>query len=496
MKKKSWIVFIPVFFMLFLQGCKQIDADVEGKIAAPKVNTLYLNGSYNIESYKSVKDSEKEIKELRNYIGKKVFISEESAIFGDEVREDPQYKVKNVSARDFFLNKYKTSPNVLGISADKIEIISITSNDQLFYDFIRIDDKNLIVHIDAGFLYLKKYSNVVDSKDINKSELKSEVSLSNAANKEDKLLRSGVLIGLRSDDAANNGLPSYRTLWIASSNRELKPVLEMPQLFVPRTTGFWEVGSEQKSLGGKSITSIYAKSVINLTKGESLVKTNELPLVNGIRSILFVGNDYIGTEFNIKDKKIDKLQVLPVDNIKSGKGINISDVVSGNAKELLLRSSEVYLLSQSKDKVEKLEKEPKMDNFTLIRKNGHWAMVGRLNYSKPEENSIYDEFSINIATPAKLISYDELCVPWNQIKTRLPEAIDAYTSPNKDIAILYAQNYIYIYSIQSGVLSDKPLRKLKIQEGEKVIMAEWAIGEYSEKWDETVKNRAVKFRDE
>lgn len=496
MSKKSWIVFIPMFFMLFLQGCKQIDTDIEGKISAPKVSTLYLNGSFNIDNYKSVKDSEKEKKELSSYIGKKVFISDKTTILADEVCENPQYKVRNVSARDYFLNKYKINPNVLGITADKIEVISVTSSDRLFYDFVKIDENNIIVHIDAGFLYLKKYSDVVDSKDINTSGLKNEVNLSNTVTKEDKLLRSGVLIGLRSDDAANNGLPSYRTLWIASNNKELKPVLEMPQLFVPRATGFWEVGSEQKSVGGKNITSIYAKSVINLTKGEAIVKTNELPLVNGARSILFVGNDYIGTEITNKAKNISRLQVLPIDNIKSGKGINISDVVSGNAKEILLRSSEAYILSQDKDKIAKLEKEPGMDNFTLNRRNGHWSMMGRLNYIKPEENSIYDEFSINIATPSKLISYDELCVPWNQIKARLPEAIDAYTSPNKDIAILYAQNYIYIYSIQNGTLSDKPLRKLKIQEGEKVIMAEWAIGEYSEKWNETVKNRAIKFRDE
>jgi hypothetical protein len=478
--------------MLFLQGCKQIDADIEGKIAAPKVSTQYLNGSYNIESYKSAKDSENGIKELEKYIGKKAFISEKKAVLGDEICENPQYKVKNVSAHDLFLNKYKISPNTLDVTDDKVEVISIASNDQPFYDFVKIDDNNLIVHIDAGFLYLKKYSDVVDLKDMNKTELKDESSSSNAASKEDKLLRSGVLIGLRSD----NGGTSYRTVWIASKNKELKPILVMPQLFVPRGNGFWEVGSEQKSVGDKSITSIYAKSVINLSKGESLVKKNELLLTSGMRSILFVGNNYIGTEYTNKPKNINSLQVLPIDNIKSGKGINISDVVSGNAKELLLRSSEAYLLSQDKDKAEQLEKEPKMDNFTLSRKNGHWFMVGRLNYVKPNENSLYEEFSVNIATPPKLIIYDELCVPWNQIKARQPEATDAYTSPNKDIAILCAKNYMYIYSVQNGILSDKPLGKVKIQENEKVVMAEWAIGEYSEKWDETVKNRAIILREE
>lgn len=496
MSKKSWIIFIPIMFMLLLQGCKQIDADIESKIAAPKVSTQYLNGSYNIERYKSVKDNEKEIKELEKYIGKKAFISEKKAILGDEICENPQYKVKNVSARDLFLNKYKISPNILGVTDDKIEVISIASNDQPFYDFVKIDDKNLIVHIDAGFLFLKKYSDEVASNDINKAELKNDGSSSNTASKEDKLLRSGVLIGLRKDNDGNNGGPSYRTIWIASKNKDINPILVMPQLFVPRGNGFWEVGAEQKSVVGKSIASIYAKSVINLSRGEALVKKNELPLTGGSRSILFVGNNYIGIENTNKSKNISRLQVLPIDNIQNGKGILISDVVSGNAKDLLLKSSEAYLLSLDKEKAEQLERESKMDNFTLSRRNGHWVMVGRLNYIKPNDNSVYEEFNINIVTPAKLIVYDDLCVPWNQIKARQPEATDAYTSPNKDIAVVCAKNYIYIYSIQNGNLSDKLLGKVKIQENEKVIMAEWATGEYSEKWEETVKNRAIVLSEE
>jgi hypothetical protein len=82
------------------------------------------------------------------------------------------------------------------------------------------------------------------------------------------------------------------------------------------------------------------------------------------------------------------------------------------------------------------------------------------------------------------VSFDILCVLWNAIKDRVPDAVDAYTSPNKDMAVILSSSKLFIYSIKNGELGKKPLAKLKLAQGDSVIMAEWGMGWYVDKWEE------------
>ena len=50
---------------------------------------------------------------------------------------EPIFKIKNVNTWDYLLYQYKTSPDFLNIDKDKIQIVSIMSKDQFFYEFIK-----------------------------------------------------------------------------------------------------------------------------------------------------------------------------------------------------------------------------------------------------------------------------------------------------------------------------------------------------------------------
>jgi hypothetical protein len=41
-----------------------------------------------------------------------------------------------------------------------------------------------------------------------------------------------------------------------------------------------------------------------------------------------------------------------------------------------------------------------------------------------------------------------------------------------------------IFRINNGSISDKPIERIKLNSGEKVVMAEWALGKYSLLWEE------------
>ena len=94
------------------------------------------------------------------------------------------------------------------------------------------------------------------------------------------------------------------------------------------------------------------------------------------------------------------------------------------------------------------------------------------------------ESDTNVIPSSKLLMYDSLSVPWSSIKDKVPDAVDAFTSPNKDIAVIVCNSKIEIYSILNGKLSDKPItNNISIDTGASVVMAEWGENQYTDTWE-------------
>lgn len=78
---------------------------------------------------------------------------------------------------------------------------------------------------------------------------------------------------------------------------------------------------------------------------------------------------------------------------------------------------------------------------------------------------------------------------------KVPEAIDAFTSPNDDIIVILTHNNILVYLIDEGEIADIPVAKIKLKTAERVVMAEWAIGRYPVLWEEEfLKNEATPIK--
>ena len=125
------------------------------------------------------------------------------------------------------------------------------------------------------------------------------------------------------------------------------------------------------------------------------------------------------------------------------------------------------------------------ESFGLVRRNGYWIMKGRINYEL-EEKELYKDYNIKTIPPKELVNYDELFIPWSKIKAKVPNAIDAFTSPNKDIIIIETRNNLLIYSIHENEISNNELGKIKKDSSETIIMAEWSSGRYTNLWEEEV----------
>ncbi len=467
---------IGIFILPFiLSGCTSVEFNIEDTIKPPEIGNVSIQGTWRIEEYISIIKGQSALNEdeesnRKKYIGKEAVFDSEICAIGIELCTNPDYKIIRTAADTFLKSTYQINTESLGIKKEKVNVVTISTANKFFNQLIVTDDMTAYVYLENGFLVLNKISDYVDNK----------VKLSNvgkvADNKiseefeEDPLLRSGVLIGVRSADN------TYCTIWIYSKNREIKAVSYREQLLVPRAYGFWEVGGIQH-MNQRIYAVPFANSKLQL------IPTNEaadniLADKPGAK-ILFSGNDYIGIEYNLK------LNVLPIDNIRAGKEVKISDVLldsSFNVANEFKQARQDIVSSLDNDKLKNIVGEFDEGNFTLKRRNGHWILKSRLHFKEDYNGHKYEDFDLNLVVPSTLISYDEMDIPWNNIKSKLPWTIDAYMSPNKEIAILASRDSLNIYPVQKRNIVNKQLMKIPLSEGDSIIMAEWSTGKYADIW--------------
>lgn len=470
-------LFLTAALILGLTGCGSIEFDIENTIKPPLYDDLAVQGTWKIDGYISIvkerKNSQNTVEEIRkNYVGKAAMFDNELGAVGSDVCVNPVYRVIRTTADTFIQSKYRVDEDELGLQKDKVAVVTVTADSQPFYELIITEQMKAYAYLDNGFLVLSKASDKIDEELKEKSFGNVGMNINNGVYTEDPLLRSGVLIGIRSADN------TYRTLWVYSKNREIKNVKTGEQLVVPRARGFWEVGESSDNSTG----SIYAKP---FAEGVQLAGIQEQSRKNSMTEsqdtrIHFVGNDYIGIENN------SKFKVIPIDNISGGRGVRFSDISVENDPNAFEQSTKDFISTLPDSKGKNAVNGADEENFTLMRRNGHWILRSRIYYKEPVGNNKFEDFDLKLMVPPTLIHYDEMDIQWSEIKSILPWTTDAYMSPNKDISLLVSENSIGVYAVQKLNIINKQLAKITLAKGDSIVMAEWSIGKYADIWDNFV----------
>lgn len=469
---------ILILALCFLTvGCNSIDFDIEDSINPPEYDDMAIQGSWKIEGFVSTlpeaKVGEIDTENInRKYLDKWAIFDDEVAAVVSVTCVNPQYKIIRTTADSLMQNKYRIDGSKLGLGKQDVSMVNVYADNQLFYEVIVTDSKKAYIYIDNGFLVLSKTSEKVDSVLKNKSLENAGSNVGSGQYEEDPLLRSGILLGIRTVDN------TYRTVWIYSKNREINAVNDAKQLLVPRAKGFWRVGTIREN----NIYAIYAEPFgeENKTNKDIVEMLNgNLLRVNFDTQIQFIGNDYIGTESN------GDFKVYPVDTLKNGEPVPLSLISNKIAENAIEKSAADYISSLKGEASQKILSKTDEKNFTLIRRNGHWVMRSRLNYKQPYQKKFQD-FDLKLMVPTELISYDEMNIPWNDIKKKLPWTSDAFMSPNRDIVVLADKSSLSIYAIRNRTEIDRQLLKFQLSKGETIVMAEWSIGRFADLWDNFV----------
>lgn len=494
--KKNILLMGLIMLTLLISACGVDNMELSKNISAPKNINLPIEGRYIIEEYKFSTVSTMTEEDAQSYIGREAVFHEDVVSIGDNYCYEPNYKIKNVKTNEYLIYQYKTNPELLNIEEEEIQIVSISGTEQFFNDFIKLTEDTILVNIDGVFFYLRKAPDdlVMDMAEL--YSIPQEITLRTAEAESEQGVNSGILLGLKSLslEEERDGLENwnYRTIFIRSADKTIVSIQEMENILLPRMTGFWKVEVEREEIDGKvndkilaypinrgSDISIEVKDEVMLKMAHETIDSNKT-----IKNILFLGNDYISIE-NIyyRNKGQRYLELYPIDNIDEGTPVKISDILGEVGKKALIEGFNMDVVSRIKDSNKGLLNFiPKEDSFGLFRRNGLWILRGRANYIK-NGNYVYEDFNIPAIPSREIISYDDLYIPWKEIKAKKPEALDAFTSPNEDIIIIVTRNEIFIYPIENNTIGSEAIGKVQLHPGEKIIMAEWAIGRYAQIWE-------------
>lgn len=497
--KKIFLVFFTII-SFFMMGCSQKESFDISKITPPESDNIKILGEWEVVSKLHDSDENNSGSVSGAFHLEKddiVNISKDGVVANGISIVNPKFKLKRMEREVFFreIDNISIKNEIKdAIKSEYIDVNSIYDSNKTYLSIISINDDEAYLLLTDNLIKLKKVSNVVTKEEISESEKSDSANKTkreNTISPEYYQKDVGILLGLKEpahiedDDFEET---SYKTLWISVINNELQPIMVLDNsLLLPRINGFSNISLSSTLDNGKFENKLKVTSKKKDPNDKTEIKGEKN--TEGIyEEITFVGNDYIGLEsYSGNDDfrgTFNEYSIIPINTMDTHKSMDIVNLFGKEQEENYNKSEKNAIQKYNIDGREYYSKN-KYSNITLQRKNGNWHLEGVLN----EKNSMdYPKtFDININPVPILVNYDTLAVPWSQVLSLGRDVRDVVTAPNGKIAITLAKDKLSIYKVIDGRIGER-LGEININNDEKIVMAEWAVGDYVKYWDETVEN--------
>ena len=462
-------ILLVIICLAFLTSCLNSNSDSNLKIIAPNIKELPLQGTWEVASL--LEDDIDETNE--NLVGENLYFTNDYVILSEYFLQNPRYSIRRVESASYLVYHHQAYPKGYKFKEPIIEILTLYEGEQYFCEFVKeSDDELLLIFLNKTYV-LKQVSDDVDESVISSDKYDW---LPIDGDEDSSNIPTGLLLGLRTPQADSS---SYRTLWISFEDDKLSPILEADKIFFPRRSGFYQLEVDRKN----DEDFLYVKNILlqeNKEEEDDFIMNNKINNTVSIhRHVNYIGNDYVSIEEKIKQASIEsnRLKMLAVDSLPSLKPIKISDLAGPGAASAMEQQREKLLKQFGIE-----QKTYNEENFGLARKMGYWIFTGRLEYEYNDEY-LANDYNISVIIPSHVVYCNELNIPWTRVKDHVPVAHDVFTSPNNNLALVVTDDELIVYKSYRESLIDPPLEKIPLKENERVIMAEWAVGDYVESWE-------------
>lgn len=326
---------------------------------------------------------------------------------------------------------------------------------------------------------------------------------------------NGLLLGMHWDQGSEiepSGVASDRTFWIFQNGDAIE-LREIPDLLVPRSTGFWRAGSGEVHQD----TNLHERYIWAAPLGQrpAAFKLNpewkdfEPGSVHNMhveRELLFVGSDLISVRLSeggcggsCGESQGYEVFHLPASNLPNyaspeKPSLEISAVL-GPAGMTAFNRAKAKLEKQAWKSEDMDCGVPSFDTkqWAILRQHGHWQARSNVHlWNSVCEGFFGTEFDIRTPVPEKLTGYDELAVGWDAVIKEFPNAQDAFEAPNRDFFVVLTSTELIVSRLQKGRAGAAVLRE-KLRDQEYAVMSQWAVGANVARWDHQVQSSSTQI---
>lgn len=487
--KRLYKIVLFIILLFCFSGCIESSSGDTIFVKSPNNLNLSIKGIWKLSAYNILDENIVTNEDIYNILSNDIIIKNNSIEVGGKLYTGISYKLKYVEPDYSLSYEANVTLDSLDIHSNIIEVYSITFDNNLLCEIIKKNNEKAYIYY-QGILF-----DIIYSEDIiNEEEKKEEESIVIKDDDNEFNSSQGILLGLKSKENGKEE-ESYRTIWISVKSGTLQKIRQQNNIWLPRKSGFWILEDNKVEFKDKNIyyeyflsrpidaeinSEEYENNIYNMSEGKSVKK-----------EINYIGSDYVAMEIKSNEKFADSpvYKVLPIDNILSEKGIEISELFTYNVDKMFKSSFDTEYIKADSTNKDKLNKSVNYSNYTLKRNNGMWSLVGRISPIIVGGEAI--DFPLKITPSKSVVIYDTLVVPWKVLKGEIPLLVDAFTSPDASIAIIITNSDIKGYTINNGILVDDPFFSISLKEGEEVIMAEWCEDQYIDKWDLILKDNSI-----
>ena len=167
---------------------------------------------------------------------------------------------------------------------------------------------------------------------------------------------------------------------------------------------------------------------------------------------------------------------------------SVFDLLEKSIQNELIEIAEKYNKDAENNATEMEKKVMDIKNLALTRKEGKWIIkipIFSQYHHEGNGSSFYnvqEYIDYNCILPESLVHQEELAVPWKEIIRTVPEAVDAVSSPEKELLVVLTNMELLIYKEPKNGLKDPDL-KIPLDGGERIVLNQWASADESEEWN-------------
>ncbi|WP_039856626.1 hypothetical protein [Peptoniphilus sp. oral taxon 386] len=456
--------------LLILTGCSFINIDMN-KVETPTISKTPISGKWIITKCVFKEDYGEVNFNYKDYIGKDVVFTNNSAIVGNLYSENVTFKAKKVNAANYLYKKFDINKKKLNIDSDNLYIVDIYDKYSLFYEIIKASEDVCYIYADEVFLKITKISDTISDDEFNEILKRGKDEFNRSESIESiKSSENGFLLGIKyTKDESSTKAFDYKTIFIKFKDNEIENSNEVDKILLPKQNKFFEISVDRQKNGDFYNDDVIVSSKFN---NESFKINNEV--VPSLKEIMFVSENYINYYETVEQYlNENRYSLYSLNILNNHNQIDLDDIVK-DGEYLFKRAGMVSMNGNEMGFYDS-------SNIGFIRENGFWKLVGIIKF---KDDSYKDKiFDLNILLPKDIVKYDKLSIPMSEIKEKFPNVKDAFISPNNRFLITMEIESLKVYNIINKEINPNVIYEIKIPKNSETIMTQWSMGKYSQMWD-------------